>query len=163
MTYNIQGNSHQAISWFLNRNSPCQKGMAWYSLGDEREEPTTKHTLPSKTLVQIWWRNQKLSRQAKLKRIQQHQTSFTTNAKGTSLGRKHKKKKRSTKNIPKTIKKMVIGSYISIITLTVNGLNAPTKRHRLYGWEMKSFACMHFNVPHHSAWPLRLHVTILYC
>ena len=30
-----------------------------------------------------------------------------------------------------TIKKMVIGTYISIITLNVNGLNAPTKRHRL--------------------------------
>ena len=26
---------------------------------------------------------------------------------------------------------MVIGKYISIITLNVNGLNAPTKRHRL--------------------------------
>ena len=32
---------------------------------------------------------------------------------------------------PKTIKKMVIGSYISIITLNVNGLKAPTKRHRV--------------------------------
>ena len=31
----------------------------------------------------------------------------------------------------KTIKKMVIGTYISIITLNVNVLNAPTKRHRL--------------------------------
>ena len=31
----------------------------------------------------------------------------------------------------KTIKKMVIGSYILIIMLNVNGLNAPTKRHRL--------------------------------
>ena len=29
---------------------------------------------------------------------------------------------------------MVIGTYISIITLTVNGLNAPTKRHRLAEW-----------------------------
>ena len=29
----------------------------------------------------------------KLKRIQHHQTSFTTNAKGTSLGRKHKRRK----------------------------------------------------------------------
>ena len=35
------------------------------------------------------------------------------------------------KNKPKTIKKRVIGTYISIITLNVNGLNAPTKRHRL--------------------------------
>ena len=28
-------------------------------------------------------------------------------------------------------KKMAIGTYISIITLNVNGLNAPTRRHRL--------------------------------
>ena len=31
----------------------------------------------------------------------------------------------------KTIKKMVTGTHISIITLSVNGLNAPNKRHRL--------------------------------
>ena len=29
---------------------------------------------------------------------------------------------------------MVIGTYISIITLSVNGLNTPTKRHRLGEW-----------------------------
>ena len=29
---------------------------------------------------------------------------------------------------------MVIGTYILIITLNVNGLNAPTKRHRLADW-----------------------------
>ena len=28
-------------------------------------------------------------------------------------------------------KKMIIETYISIITLNINGLNAPTKRHRL--------------------------------
>ena len=38
---------------------------------------------------------------------------------------------------PKTIKKMVIGTYILIITLNVNGLNAPTKRHRLAEWVQK--------------------------
>ena len=32
---------------------------------------------------------------------------------------------------------MAIGTYISIITLNVNGLNAPTKRHRLAGWIQK--------------------------
>ena len=32
------------------------------------------------------------------------------------------------------IKKTVLGTYISIITLNVNGLNAPTKRHRLAEW-----------------------------
>ena len=32
---------------------------------------------------------------------------------------------------------MVIGTYISIIALNVNGLNAPTKRHRLVEWIQK--------------------------
>ena len=69
---------------------PEENGMIY--LTDEREEPTTKNTLPSKTLIQIWWRNQKFSRQAKVKIIQHHQTSFTTNSKGT-LGRKQDKEK----------------------------------------------------------------------
>ena len=32
---------------------------------------------------------------------------------------------------------MAIGKYISIITLNVNGLNAPTKRHSLAEWIQK--------------------------
>ena len=32
---------------------------------------------------------------------------------------------------------MVIGTYILITTLNVNGLNAPTKRHRLAEWIQK--------------------------
>ena len=32
---------------------------------------------------------------------------------------------------------MVIGTYIVIITLNVNGLNVPTKRHRLVEWVQK--------------------------
>ena len=32
---------------------------------------------------------------------------------------------------------MVIGTYIQITTLNVNGLNAPTKRHRLAEWIQK--------------------------
>ena len=32
---------------------------------------------------------------------------------------------------------MVIGTYILIITLNVNGVNAPTKRHRLAEWIQK--------------------------
>ena len=116
MTNNTQENSHKVISWFLNRNSTSQKGMARYIPSDEREEPTTKDTLPSKTLIQIWWRNQKLYRQAKVNWIQHRKPSFTTNTKRTSLARKHKRKKRPTENKPKTIMKMVIGSYILIIT-----------------------------------------------
>jgi len=33
---------------------------------------------------------------------------------------------------------MAIGTHISIITLNVNGLNAPNKRHRLAEWIQKS-------------------------
>ena len=40
-------------------------------------------------------------------------------------------KKKYLQNQPQTITKMAIGSYISIITWNVNGLNPPTKRHRL--------------------------------
>ena len=32
---------------------------------------------------------------------------------------------------------MATGSYLSIITLNVNGLNAPTKRQRLAEWKKK--------------------------
>ena len=46
-------------------------------------------------------------------------------------------KKKDLQNQPQTIKKMAIGTYISIITLSVNGLNAPTKRHRLAEWIQK--------------------------
>ena len=45
--------------------------------------------------------------------------------------------KRFTKSTP--IKKMARGTYIAIITLNVNGLNAPTKRHRLAEWIQKQY------------------------
>ena len=79
--------------------------MAEYTSSDEGEKPTTKVTLPSKDLIQIQWRNQNLFRQAKAKRIQHHQNSFTTNAKETSLGGKHKRRKRPTKTNPKQLRK----------------------------------------------------------
>ena len=42
-------------------------------------------------------KKKKLFRQAKAKRVQHHQICFTTNAKGTCLGGKHKRRKRLTK------------------------------------------------------------------
>ena len=89
--------------------------------------------------------------------------------KWNSLGRKLKRRKRSTQNKSKAIKKMVVGSYISIITLTVSGLNAPTKRHGLAG-AVRTCACMHSHLPHHSTWNPTLcvfyivnHVSIIAC
>ena len=78
----------------------------------------------------------KVFRQMKVKRIQYHQTSFTTNVKGTYIVKKYKRGKRYTKSTPN--KKMAIGIHISIITLNVNGLNTPTKRHRLAEWIEKT-------------------------
>ena len=46
-------------------------------------------------------------------------------------------KKKDLQNQPQTIKEMAIGTYISIITLNVNGLNAKTKIHRLAEWIQK--------------------------
>ena len=48
-----------------------------------------------------------------------------------------KGRKKSNKNKSKAINKMAIRTNTSIITLNVNGLNAPTKRHRLAEWIQK--------------------------
>ena len=58
------------------------------------------------------------------------------------------RRKRPTENEPKIIKKVVKGSHISIISLNVNGLIAPTKRHLQSG--QRTCACMYFHLSHHS-------------
>ena len=50
---------------------------------------------------------------------------------------RNKRKEKDLQNQPQTIKKMAIGTYISIITLHVKGLNDPTERHRLAEWIQK--------------------------
>ena len=55
-------------------------------------------------------------------------------------------KKKDLQTHSQTIKKMAIGTYISIITLNVNGLNVPTKGHRLAEWIQKQdpyICCLH--------------------
>ena len=54
--------------------------------------------------------------------------------KGCLEKRKKRKKKKEENNL--TIK-MPLNTYLSIITLNVNGLNAPTKRHRVAEWIRK--------------------------
>ena len=53
------------------------------------------------------------------------------------LQSKNTREGKDLQNQPQTIKKIAIGTYISIITLNVNGLNIPTKRHRLAEWIQK--------------------------
>ena len=45
--------------------------------------------------------------------------------------RKEEKKKKDPRQQSKTIKKMAISTYLSTITLNINGQNAPNARHRL--------------------------------
>ena len=71
----------------------------------EREKSTTKITVPSKDLIPNWWRNKKLFRQAKVKRIQCYQTSFTTNVKGGYIVKKYKRRKKIYKINPKQLRK----------------------------------------------------------
>ena len=52
-------------------------------------------------------------------------------------GEQKKGEKKTYKNKSKTINKMAIRTYIWINTLNVNGLNVPTKRHRLTEWKQK--------------------------
>ena len=57
-------------------------------------------------------------------------------------------KKKDLQNQPQTIKKMAIGTYIPIIALNVNGLNAATKRHRLAEWiQNKTHICAIYKKP----------------
>ena len=44
------------------------------------------------------------------------------------------REEKDLQNQPQTIKKMARGTYISTITLYINGFNAPTKRQRLAEW-----------------------------
>ena len=71
----------------------------------EKEESTTKIIVPRKDLIQNFWRNKKLFIQAKVKRIQYHQTSFTTNVKGSYIVKKYKRRKRIYKINPKQLRK----------------------------------------------------------
>ena len=89
----------------------------------KEKNPQPRLLYPARISFKIDGGIKKLFRQAKVEWIQYHQTSFTTNVKGTYLGSNHKRKERPTK----TIKKMPIGKQISIITLNVNRLNTPTK------------------------------------
>ena len=85
----------------------------------------------------------KLFCQPNIRVIQYHQTSFTTNVKGTYIVMIYKRSKKDLQNQPQTVKKMAIGTYISIVSLNVNELNAPTNRQRLADWIQKqdSYIC----------------------
>ena len=99
---------------------------------NENQRPVTKTTLPSKALNQDRKPNKELPRQKKSKRIYLHQTSSARDAKGTAL-----RKGRERETEEHRYKKRAMNKYLSIITLNVNGLNAPIRRPRIAEWIRK--------------------------
>ena len=65
--------------------------------------------------------------------VHYHQTSIARDVKGTALRRRNTER---VSNV-KYKEKMAMNKYLSIITLNVNGLNAPIKRHRVAEWIRK--------------------------
>ena len=94
---NIQEKFHKLINWFkietLQARMECRiyvklwKGRI-YNLQECSTQQNTHWDLVRKS---------KVFQKAEVKRIQHHETSFSTNVKGTSLSRKYKRRKRTTK------------------------------------------------------------------
>ena len=55
----------------------------------------------------------------------------------TKREQEKRRSKKSNKNKSKRVNKMAVRTYISVITLNVNGLYVPTKRHKLDEWIQK--------------------------
>ena len=85
---------HRLAEW-IQKQDPCI-----YCLQETHFRPKDTYRLKVRG-----WRNQKLFRQAKVKRIQYHLTSFTTNVKGTYIVKKYKRRKISKKINPKQLRK----------------------------------------------------------
>ena len=69
-----------------------------------------------------------------------NQLNYSTKDSHQTRSRENKRRreeKKSNKNKFKAINKRAIRTYISIIILNANGLNVPTKRHRLAEWIQK--------------------------
>ena len=64
--------------------------MAGCTLSDERQKPKAEITLSNKDSILIQKRKQELYRQTKAVSVQNHQTSTSGNAQGSSLDRKQK-------------------------------------------------------------------------
>ena len=65
MTSSIQMKTQWDCQLISQQKLHKPEEVAWYALNAEKEEPKTKNALPNEALIQIWWRNQKIYRQAK--------------------------------------------------------------------------------------------------
>ena len=99
----------------------------------------TQITVLSKDLIQIWRRNQKLTDKQKLREFSIIKPALQQTLK--IFSRQETQKGCINSNLKQKLNGN--GIILSIITLNVNGLNAPTKRQRLAEWIQKqdSYIC----------------------
>ena len=99
----------------------------------ENQRPATKTTFPARLSIKIEGQIKSFPDKRSLKEyIHFHQTSSARDAKGTAL---RKGRKRVIEE--HRYEKMAMNKYLSIITLNINGLNAPIKRHSIAEWIRK--------------------------
>ena len=127
--------------------------------GTKRTKMSAQATIPSQTLNYHRWRNQSIPRQNKIHTLPFHKSipSLDNNRKKKQYKEGNhalEKARRSTnlkedshKNRMLTLTTKIIGSnnYFSLISLNINGLNSPIKRHRLIDWLHKqdpTFCCL---------------------
>ena len=96
MTHNIQGTPIRLSADFSTET--LQVRREWHDIFKVIKEKKlqSRIRLAAKFSYRFDKEIRTFTDKQKLKRIQHHQASFTTNTKGTSLSRKHKRRKRST-------------------------------------------------------------------
>ena len=67
----------------------------------------------------------------------EHKHTSKENHQTTKENAKRRKKQRKIKNNQKTSNKMTLSIYLSTITLNINGINIPIKRHIVIDWMKK--------------------------
>ena len=113
----------------LQARRECQdifKVLKWKNL-------QSRFLYPARISFKIGGEIKRFSDKQKLREFSTTKSALQQILKGLIQSRNTTKEKRHTKSNQNN-QKMAIVTYISIITLNVNGLNAATKRHRLAEW-----------------------------
>ena len=88
---------------------------------------TTKITLQARISFKTDGEIRSFSDKQNLREFSTTKPALQHRLKGAYIVKKNKRRKQNLQNQSQAIKKMATGTYISIITININGLNSPTK------------------------------------
>ena len=145
----LQGTTDHICSRPIHRNLAAQKWVAGYIHCTESWKDAAKTYLSSKAVIPNRNRDGKFPKQ-KVKEFLTTQPALQDIWRQALPGDKRRKRKKqttgrkhwqgsanTTRNSNSTSNTMAITSYLSVLTLNVNGLNAPIKTHRVTEWVRK--------------------------